>query len=136
MFIFLIALFLRTEENYILKNGIPLSLKLQKIAINLGIKNPENIRILEKGKIFGDKNIAGMTLNRGILIIKKCENKEDVLIHELIHVKQYQDLGGMNNFLNRYVKEILKYGYYDSPLEIEARIKKDIIVEELNDTSL
>lgn len=40
--------------------------------------------------------------------------------HELAHVAQYQRYG-LLNFLVRYGWYCLRYGYYNNPLEIEAR---------------
>jgi len=121
LLVFLIAMILRGEENYILKYGNSLSPEFQKIAIELHIKNPLGIRILVKEKILGFGGIRGLAINRGILIKKECMNDKATLIHELVHIKQYQDCGGLVKFLKRYINEMIKYGYWQSPLEIEAR---------------
>ncbi len=42
------------------------------------------------------------------------------VLHELKHVEQYERLGFFP-FLWRYFREYLKYGYYNAPLEVEAR---------------
>jgi len=44
----------------------------------------------------------------------------DILDHELIHVEQYKRYGFIG-FLIRYIYYLLKYGYYNNPLEVEAR---------------
>ena len=41
--------------------------------------------------------------------------------HELAHIKQYQT-HGMMGFLARYVWYSIRFGYYNNPLEIEARL--------------
>lgn len=134
MFILLIAALLKSEENYILKNGKKLSLDMKKIAIALKINNPEGIRVLEKNKIFGFNDIGGMAINRTILCKKglPVETTNEIIAHELVHVKQYQDAGGIYNYLKEYYKEIKKYGYYDAPLEVEARIKSEVLLDELD----
>lgn len=128
IFIIIIAALLKSEENYILKNGRILSSAFQQIAAEMGIRNPEGIRILEKENIFGRDDLGGMAIGRAILIKKHNEDKELTIIHELVHIRQYQDLGGIYAFLKRYYYEIRKYGYNNSPLEKEARDKSEIIL--------
>ena len=126
--IFIAAMLVVGEEGYVLKRGVPLTPDMLKIAIELKINNPEGIRVLERGKIYGISNIGGMTLNRGILIKKGIETKREVIAHELVHVKQYQDAGSIYKFLKEYFKEVNKYGYYTAPMEVEARIKSELLL--------
>lgn len=56
----------------------------------------------------------------GIFIRSKyCDNKK-ILNHEMIHWKQYQELG-LLKFYWQYFKQFLKFGYDRMPMEIEAR---------------
>jgi hypothetical protein len=61
-----------------------------------------------------------MTFGRGILF--KAESIDhELVVHELVHVKQYETLGGIENFLRAYLPEIIpprKYG--EGPMEQEA----------------
>jgi len=128
--IFFIIGILQSESSYVMKYGEPLSNNMIQIAKEIGIDKPEDIRTYDKeGKIFGNPNIAGITLGKAIEIRKKYKS-ESLICHELIHVKQYQDLGGIFNFLNKYFFQAAKYKYYDMPLEVEARIKAEIYSEE------
>lgn len=45
---------------------------------------------------------------------------KDLVCHELTHVLQYQRYGYWG-FLRRYLWETIKHGYYNNPLEKEAR---------------
>lgn len=45
------------------------------------------------------------------------------LRHEVAHVKQYQQLGFWG-FLASYLLKSIQYGYYNNPLEAEARSKE------------
>lgn len=128
--IFIAALLIAGEEGYVLKHGQPLTPDMLKIAIELKINNPEGIRVLERGTIYGIRTIGGMTLNRAILIRKNLESKEVVIAHELVHVKQYQDAGSIYKFLKEYAKEVRKYGYYLAPMEVEARIKSELFLNQ------
>ncbi len=72
-------------------------------------------------------NTAGLTLHYGIYIRGDCHGNRELLVHELVHVAQYERLGGIKPFLQRYLDECLKYGYPQAPLEQEAiRISDEI----------
>jgi hypothetical protein len=43
-----------------------------------------------------------------------------LVVHELVHVAQYERSGGILPFLRRYLFECLTVGYSASPLELEA----------------
>jgi hypothetical protein len=43
-----------------------------------------------------------------------------LIVHELVHVAQYETLGGILPFLRKYLFECLTMGYAASPLELEA----------------
>jgi hypothetical protein len=130
MILLIVAALIKGEEGYILKHGNPLSPDMLKIAIELKINKPEGIRTLERGKIYGMSNIGGITLNRAIVLKKGIENKNEVIAHELVHVKQYQDAGSIYKFLKKYFKEVKKYGYYLAPMEVEARIKSELLLNQ------
>jgi len=49
------------------------------------------------------------------------------LVHELVHTGQYERLGGVRPFLERYLRECLTIGYPMGALEQEAiRIAEEI----------
>ncbi|MCH7227353.1 hypothetical protein [Haloferula sp. A504] len=114
--------------------GGPLDADLQDFADELGITEPAGIRVhftsevplpapallIRFAKAIGLPvfHPAGMALGRAI-----AANRPDnaLLRHELVHLAQYQRLGGHLPFMRRYLFECLHHGYLDSPLEIEAR---------------
>lgn len=122
------------QERRILKEGIPLTAEALTFATELGIEKAEEVRVLELTPIplpfpRGLVNLAaqwglpffepaGMALGKGIYILN---GHSRVLRHELVHVVQYQRLGGIEPFMRRYLTECLVHGYQDAPLEIEAR---------------
>lgn len=128
MILLIVAALIKGEESYVLKYGRPLSTEMLRIAIKLKINNPEEIRILERGKIYGLNNLRGITLNRAILIKRDITTKREIIAHELVHVKQYQDSGSIYKFLVKYTEEVRKYGYYLAPMEVEARIKSELLL--------
>ncbi len=129
-----VARWAHDQERWILAEGRPLNEESLAIATALHIANPEEIRILVAEPIplpaprsllklaaklgFPIFEPAGMALGRGIYLL---HHDSRILRHELVHVAQYQRLGGIEPFLRRYLTECISIGYFDSPLEVEAR---------------
>ncbi len=125
------------RERHVLATGRPLDREALSFALELEITDPAGIRVLEVTSIplpaprplvklaarWGLPLFepAGMALGRGIYLLDRDSR---ILRHELVHVAQYQRLGGIEPFLRRYLTECLVHGYPDSPLEIEAREKE------------
>ena len=126
----------KSQEELILKEGQMLPNNLRALAEQVGISclekvrfsvvnmipRPENV-LLEKvceQKNFLSPDTAGLTLGYGIYIRSDSVNDKRLFIHELVHVLQYERLGGIEGFLKQYLFEILSVGYNSSPLEQEA----------------
>jgi len=63
--------------------------------------------------------MAAVTFNQ--VVVSHQPITSALLFHELIHVEQYRQLGGVKNFADLYVSGFLAGGGYDSiPLEINA----------------
>lgn len=127
-------------EREILDRGQPLSDELKVFANKIGIKHPERVRILlvdaipfpehpelqqacKKTELIS-KHTAGLTLSYGILLRRDCKSELRIYKHELAHVLQYEQLGGITQFLNKYLNEVLTYGYSLAPMEKDARDKE------------
>ena len=63
----------------------------------------------------------GMTLGYAILVKRGAEDDARLLRHELRHVAQYEQAGGIRPFLSRHIPDLMRYGYSDSPYERDAR---------------
>lgn len=63
-----------------------------------------------------DTDFNGITYKNTYFIKNGKENSLKLHFHELVHVLQWQTLGA-KAFINRYMDEILRYGYEDAPLE-------------------
>ena len=131
-----------SKEKEILRRGQSLSDELKAFAGKIGIKHPEKVRILvvdtmplpehpmlqqackETGLI--SENTAGLTLSYGILLRKDCISELRIYKHELAHVLQYEQLGGIKQFLSKYLSEVLTYGYPSAPMELEARDRENL----------
>jgi len=121
-------------EKRILAEGEMLPVALMDFAKSLGILRPEEIRVREMksiplpvsefwvrlGKKFGLPVFppGGMAIGRGIFL---APGNRSALRHELVHVLQYQQLGGIKPFMDRYVFECLNQGYAEAELEVEAK---------------
>ena len=106
-------------------------------AINLGIQETESIRVLAVRRIplplpnfllrlaerwqLGCPDPAGMALGRGIYAVETWSENFALISHELVHVLQYQRMGGQWAFLRQYLWECAYHGYEASPMEVEAR---------------
>jgi len=73
--------------------------------------------------------IAGMTLGRWVLVRRGHEHDRDLIAHELVHVRQWRELGSVR-FLVRYLGAYAQgrwhglghqAAYESIPLEVEAR---------------
>ena len=85
------------------------------------------------GKVAG--NPVGLTLGHTILIDKCYANDQKLIAHELVHVRQYEQLGGHVSFLMQYIYECLWYGYKNSPLEQEADSLAQSVIDQLEQES-
>ena len=63
-----------------------------------------------------DMDAAGVTYKNTYFIKKVYENEITLHFHELVHVIQWEHLGAVG-FIQRYMKEITRFGYRNAPLE-------------------
>ena len=108
----------------------------RKLAQCVGVVSPEKIRVIESelvpqpdhpvlkeaslqiGMLCPATN--GLTLGYSIFI-KSGRKSTRLLSHEFRHVHQYESFRSIAGFLAEYLQQIIDYGYYDAPLEIDAR---------------
>jgi hypothetical protein len=127
---------LKRQERRILLHGVPLNATQLADARALGIVEVERIRILlvptvplpggplfnQFGRLTGMlSETAGLSARYGIYIRAPFHNDRRLLLHELTHTLQYERLGGIRPFLQRYLHECLTIGYAFAPMECEAR---------------
>jgi len=63
---------------------------------------------------------SAITFGRHVFLSDEVYNDKRCLAHEQVHVNQYKRYGFIK-FLIVYVYNHFKYGYYNNPLEVEAR---------------
>jgi hypothetical protein len=126
----------KDQEAHILKAGSPLPEQNLADALKLGVKNPERIRLLSVRSVPLPDNpllkqaalstslispdTIGLTLRYGIFIRSDFWGNRQLIAHECVHTAQYERLGGFSQFLSLYLKECLKIGYPQAPMEQEA----------------
>jgi hypothetical protein len=124
------------QELLIIEEGTPLSENQLADARRAGVVQPEKIRVLRVAALpqpehddamfiakhiglFGEKSV-GLTLGYGICLRHGFWDDRQVLVHECVHVAQYERLSGIRPFLNVYLRECIEPGYPFGRLEQEA----------------
>ena len=128
------------QERIILQSGVPLAEAQLADAGQVGVIHPERVRLLRVAQIptpsqpvlasaaaatnLISPSTGGMTLRYGIFIRADCWEQRLLVAHELVHVTQYERLGGFEAFLRPYLLECLTPpGYPYGPMEQEAVTK-------------
>jgi len=130
-----VYLWVRRHERYILRHGSRLSMQQLEDAARVGVEDPERVRLLFVDRVpprlpgfmrhlagrcgLGPKTTAGMALGHGIFVRTDQYERRDLLVHEFVHVAQYERLG-FRPFLRQYLRECLTAGYPRGLLEAEA----------------
>jgi hypothetical protein len=126
----------RRQERRILRDGVSLSDVEKEDAKIVGVRELHRVRLLPVKIVpwpaasalrmaataigFNTGATCGLTLGYGIFIRQDCWRDRALIAHELVHVAQYERLGGIRPFLHQYLGECLTVGYLNSPLEREA----------------
>ena len=84
----------------------PEDAELSRVADQLGFLGP---------------GMIGLTLGHAVLVDARHQRSERLLRHEFRHVHQYEVAGGFDAFLTAYLAQVVEYGYFDAPLEVDAR---------------
>ncbi len=132
----LVVSWLLGVENTILAEGRSLTAAEVADARSVGVKTPENIRVLMVDAVAQPENpvllkagsetgllgesVSGRTVGYGIEIVHGQANRA-LLRHEFRHVYQFESAGSRERFVTDYIKSVLKDGYFDSVYEQDAR---------------
>ena len=136
-----------SQEAAILRDGRGLDAAERRVAAAVGVREPELVRLLVVARIpepdhhpllanacatlgFLGAGTAGLTLGRGVYLQKDAfALSRRLLPHELRHVAQYEEAGGVAAYLARYIPELLQYGYDAAPFEVDARRAEGIVAQ-------
>lgn len=124
------------QQSRILSEGVPLTSHQAFDAYLVGVKEPARVRLLRvdfiptpEDPVLREANdrvglvspvTAGITFGYGIYIRDDMWGDRPLLVHELVHVGQYERYGSVKAFLADYLEECLTIGYPNGPLEREA----------------
>ena len=124
------------QEVILLAQGEPLTEDQLADARRAGVAHPEKIRVARVETLpqpendelmFIAKHIGlfsprsvGLTLGYGICLNPLVWEDRYTLVHECVHVGQYERLNGIRPFLGEYLRECIEPGYPFGRLEQEA----------------
>lgn len=124
------------HEKIWLETGVPLDHDQMADARRAGVREPERIRVVHtealpqleseemtfiatRMGLFTPRSV-GLTVGYGICLLHRFSNDRPVLVHEFVHVGQYERLGGVRPFLDQYLRECIDPGYPFGRLEQEG----------------
>ena len=125
------------QASIVLTSGNALNPPKLQLARNVGVVKPERIRIrvfdrlplpteaalreaaVQTGLL--GPSMIGLTLGYAVLICRGHEASPRLLSHEFRHVYQYETAGSIAAFLPGYLQQIVAVGYFNAPLEADAR---------------
>jgi hypothetical protein len=116
--------------------GLALTQSQLADARSVGVQHPERVRLLQVPQIpmpqhpllrkvcdetgaIGPRT-QGLCVRYGILIRADHWLQREIVVHELVHTAQYERLGGIEQFLERYLHECFTVGYPNGEMEQEA----------------
>lgn len=121
-----------------LVNGVPLNKEDIELAKEIGIKHPDRVRVVYVDSVpypYENPELRAMGESLGfigegitnnaqafgysIYVRKGYELDRPRLAHELVHVLQIER-SNLSNIVFQYIADLAKYGYENSPLEVEA----------------
>ena len=133
----LVSSWAREQEQIALSHGVPLSEPELFEARRVGVREPDKVRLLKVESIpipshpllqaaIRATNLVpaaprGLTLNYAIFVRSDCWGNRPLIVHELVHIAQYERLGGIEQFLRAYLTQCVAVGYKNSAMETEAR---------------
>jgi hypothetical protein len=134
--------FVVDTEREILRRGRPLSPDEMRVAKEVGVAHPEQVRVLVHDDFIQPRDRAflllarrlgidieaeqaGRTAGHGIELKRRFARSPRVLAHELTHVTQYERLG-TPALVRDYLTQLLMVGYERAPIEMQARANEHI----------
>jgi len=97
----------------------PLKIRLQRVE-EIPLPQQPALKALNHRLRLISPATSGITFGYGIYIRAEHWGRRSLLVHEFVHVGQYERLGGVDAFLRAYLRECVTVGYPEGPLEQEA----------------
>ena len=130
-------------EAQVLESGTELAPNQLIDARLAGVKEPARIRLLVAREIPVPQDVllraanhqfqlvsatgAGLTVGYAVILREGNEHKRHLLVHEFVHVGQYERMG-VEGFLQEYLTQVIRNGYEGSPMEHEAKRRAQAIL--------
>jgi hypothetical protein len=127
----------KAQERFILEHGAPLGPRHITDARRAGVRDPSRVRVLVVNRIPlpEDKALAqaaqrtqiitdacrGIAIGYGIVIRADCWQNRELVVHQLVHVAQYERSGSLEKFVREYLCERRGASFGVGLLEEEAR---------------
>ncbi|CAG23556.1 Hypothetical protein PBPRB1696 [Photobacterium profundum SS9] len=127
--------FVIDSQEEALDKGLPLSLEELEIAKELGVSSAEKVRVhyvdtlpfpkdpklanLASSLGYSSPSMGAYTYGYGIWMKHREKGFRQLLAHELIHVRQAEELG-LKEQTRQYLMQLYIFGYRQAPLEIQA----------------
>ena len=133
--------------SYILQHGVPLTASQVSDARQAGVSAPKQVRVLVVNRVPlpDEKELAdatrsaqiiteasrGVAVGYGIIIRADSWRNRELLLHQLVHVAQYERSGGLETFVHEYLSDRRSSPNFSvGTLEDEARSRaRDICAE-------
>ena len=118
------------------RDGLALDDEYRTLASNVGVQQPKLIcvKLVESMPLPEDLYLRAAALQAGVLgsdfdgltfghsvLIREGRVSKKLLSHEFRHVYQYEQQGGIAEFLSIHLPQVVNHGYRNSPFEIDAR---------------
>lgn len=96
--------------------------ELIRVMLVPEVPKPDDLLLLQWARQAGIPSLgaAGLTIQYGIYIREGCYSQR-VLSHECRHVQQFEQAGSVAVGVQRYLEQVIKFGYRDAPFEVDAR---------------
>lgn len=124
------------QQRRVRRQGRPLDPGSLALARQVGVREPERVRVLvlpampvpgqALWHLLGRRwhlpwhGVDAITLGHAVLCIGRPPGAE-LLAHELRHVQQCERAGSLRAFLAEYLRQVALHGYRDAPYEVDAR---------------
>jgi hypothetical protein len=124
------------QSALICRTGAPLDNNGMGLARAVGVARPEDVRITVVKRVpppvdpelriavvglgLLGPTMIGITFGHGIYLISGAES-DRLISHECRHVHQYEQAGSIASFVTAYVDQLVRFGNFDAPLEVDAR---------------
>jgi hypothetical protein len=131
-----VAQWARNHHDRIQDKGVELNDAGMELARSVGVAEPERIRVMlvdnipfqEDPVVFSlaksvgmlSGQVQGLTLGHALYIVKGHESAR-LYSHEFRHIHQYEVLGSIGAFMEEYLEQVVRFGYHQAPLELDAR---------------